>query len=159
MSRDGSAKLRAAGFIIVTRDGPGGAPRILLLRNARHGTWGFPKGHLDDGESAVEAAWRELREETGLTAADVTVRPFIGSLRYAVPKDGYRPGKPPRPTPKRVDLLLGEIPPAVAKQVARSAEHAESAWLSPDDARDRLAGFPETVDLLDRALAVLSSPE
>ena len=33
-----------------------------------HGYWTLPKGHLDPGESAPEAALREVEEETGLTA-------------------------------------------------------------------------------------------
>lgn len=35
------------------------------------GEWQLPQGGIDAGESEVEAAWRELAEETGLTADDV----------------------------------------------------------------------------------------
>jgi dATP pyrophosphohydrolase len=38
----------------------------LLLRNAKHHTWGFPKGKLEPGEDDREGALRELREETGV---------------------------------------------------------------------------------------------
>lgn len=37
----------------------------LLIRDG-HGNWGFPKGHLDQGEGPEEAARREIGEETGL---------------------------------------------------------------------------------------------
>jgi 8-oxo-dGTP pyrophosphatase MutT (NUDIX family) len=39
----------------------------------------LPKGHPDDGESSVEAATREVREETGLVAEPVEK---LGDVRY-----------------------------------------------------------------------------
>lgn len=39
--------------------------RFLLIRDS-YGHWGFPKGHLERGESAATAAARETTEETGL---------------------------------------------------------------------------------------------
>lgn len=36
-----------------------------MVKNAR-GFWGFPKGHIDDGETEEQAALREVNEETGL---------------------------------------------------------------------------------------------
>lgn len=43
------------------------AGRVLLQRRERDGdVWGFPGGIMDLGESADEAAIREVREETGL---------------------------------------------------------------------------------------------
>ena len=42
-----------------------GAYQFLLIQhNAGH--WGFPKGHADPGESALQAACREFTEETGI---------------------------------------------------------------------------------------------
>jgi 8-oxo-dGTP pyrophosphatase MutT (NUDIX family) len=50
---------------IVFRRIEGKPTHFLLIRDSyRH--WGFPKGHLEDGETPAQAADRETREETGL---------------------------------------------------------------------------------------------
>jgi len=42
------------------------APEFLLIYSNRNKEWGFPKGHIDPGETEKEAALREIKEETGL---------------------------------------------------------------------------------------------
>jgi len=48
----------------VVRDAEG---RLLLQKRADRDAWGFPGGAIELGESAEEAAVREIFEETGLT--------------------------------------------------------------------------------------------
>jgi ADP-ribose pyrophosphatase len=51
----------------------GAEPRILLERQYRHAAqsmmWELPAGRIDDGETALTAAKRELLEETGYSAS------------------------------------------------------------------------------------------
>jgi 8-oxo-dGTP pyrophosphatase MutT (NUDIX family) len=54
----------SAGGIVFRRD-PAGVPHFLLIRDS-YDNWGFPKGHLEPGESPATAALRETEEETGL---------------------------------------------------------------------------------------------
>jgi len=39
---------------------------VLLVYGKKSEKWGFPKGHMEDGESEEVTALRELREETGI---------------------------------------------------------------------------------------------
>ena len=48
----------------VVRSRPGG-DEILLMRRSDNGHWGLPGGYLEPGESVLQAAAREVREETG----------------------------------------------------------------------------------------------
>ncbi len=49
--------------------------RVLLQQRADHVAWGFPGGAIELGESAAEAAIREVLEETGL---EVRVESLLG---------------------------------------------------------------------------------
>lgn len=44
-----------------------GELELLLLKHWFGGHWSFPKGHVEEGETEVETALREVHEETGLT--------------------------------------------------------------------------------------------
>jgi len=56
-----------AGGIVFRKSG--GDVEYLLVGPHKEvaGEWLFPKGHIDEGEEALEAAMREVREETGFT--------------------------------------------------------------------------------------------
>lgn len=43
-----------------------GETRYLLIKNKRSAHWGFPKGHIEAGETKKDTALREVLEETGL---------------------------------------------------------------------------------------------
>jgi 8-oxo-dGTP pyrophosphatase MutT (NUDIX family) len=56
-----------------------GAPVYLLIRDS-YRNWGFPKGHVEEGERPDNAAVREVSEETGLS--DLALRGLIETIDW-----------------------------------------------------------------------------
>ncbi len=132
--------LRTVSVVPIGADG-----RVLLLRRseARGGFWQQVTGRIEAGEAPAEAARRELREETG---ADVPVEPLRYRHAFALDPslNHVRPGA----------LVLVEetafaarLPPGFA--VRLSDEHAEHAWVAPEEAAARLrfAGLRKAIRL------------
>ena len=62
-----------------------GNTEILLIKHVNSGHWSFPKGHVEKGETEVETALREIKEETGI---DVIIDPtFRETVSYYPKKD------------------------------------------------------------------------
>lgn len=70
----------AAGGIVFAGD------TVLLLRKVAEGIVVLPKGHIDLGETPVQAAVRETIEETGFTNLEVLAD--LGVLQSQYPKNG-----------------------------------------------------------------------
>ena len=130
----------SAGFILFRKTPHG--PRFLLLDYGHH--WDYPKGHLEAGESAWQAAVRELREETAIRQVDRVGR-FQRAMHYAFhsPKKGR--------VAKTVTYFLGRTR---ASAVTLSDEHAGFAWLPYADALRRLT-YDNARDILTAAWEAL----
>jgi 8-oxo-dGTP pyrophosphatase MutT (NUDIX family) len=64
---------------VVFRRANGDQALFLLIRDS-YRNWGLPKGHLEAGEEAADAALREVAEETGLT--DLVLRAPIQEIDW-----------------------------------------------------------------------------
>lgn len=103
------------------------------------GHWAFPKGHKEDGESDIEAARRELFEETGISA--IETYPGVSFIEsYSFDRDGitYK---------KTVTYFLGLVSAAITPVHADpNSEISAVEWLSYPKLLARLT-FSESVEV------------
>ena len=75
---------KSCGAVVFTRGG--GEIRYVIVCSV-NGYYGYPKGHVEAGESEQETALREIKEETGL---DVVLREgFRTTDEYMLQLEGY----------------------------------------------------------------------
>ncbi len=118
----------SAGIIVYTTQIIDKVPtRLYLLLYYPKGYWDLVKGHLDQGESNLEAAHRELMEETGLKA--MLDEEFKQVLEYTFTDDEGEL------VAKEVTFFLGE---ATSNNVQLSHEHEDYAWLPFHEAIQKL---------------------
>lgn len=111
-------------------------PRYLVVRHAGGGHWGFPKGHVEPGESERETAIREVHEETGL---NVSFRERFYERIYYLTGKGRR---------KEVVFFLSRVRrPRVKLQLSEVTDYR---WLSFWETRELLT-YENTKLLLDKA--------
>jgi 8-oxo-dGTP pyrophosphatase MutT (NUDIX family)/phosphohistidine phosphatase SixA len=119
--------VRAAGCI-VWRAGKK-QPEVLLVHRPRYEDWSFPKGKLDRGEEAYDAAIREVEEETGLR---VSLGPALPDTHYTV---------------------SGGQPKVVHYWCARAPKKSDVSGFRPNDEVDELRWLPA-----EKAVRRLSYP-
>ncbi len=123
------------------------------------GAWSLPKGAIDEGESALEAAYREFLEETG-HAAPGGPAIDLGEVRMRSGKvvRGFGVEGDLDPSAIRSMLVQVEWPPKSGRTVT-VPEIDRVAWVRPGEARRRLNPAQATfVDRLLQALAHIPSP-
>jgi 8-oxo-dGTP pyrophosphatase MutT (NUDIX family) len=124
---------------VVVRDGE--CVVIVPTRRAADGSkvLALPKGHPEDGESAADAALREVREEAGV---DSRLVDKLGDVRYWYMRDGRR-------IAKVVSFFLLEY---VSGEVAdHDLEVQDARWLALERAARELTYKGER-DMASRAL-------
>jgi 8-oxo-dGTP diphosphatase len=111
--------IRAAGAVLWRRRD--GRLEVAVVHRPRHDDWTIPKGKLDGDESDVEAARREILEETGFSGV---LGPALGEVRYRVAVGD-------RMVAKHVRYWAME---ATAGGFAANSEVDELRWVSPEEA-------------------------
>lgn len=117
--------LESAGVIIYRETDESLEYLIINHENGDH--WDFPKGKIEPGESKKEAAMRELKEETNLSAT--LLDGFETTFSYFfTDHDGQK-------CKKTVTFFAGQ---AGDEPVRLSYEHVDYAWLPCEEALEQL---------------------
>ena len=122
-----------------------GSVHFLLIRDP-YGRWGLPKGHIEDGETAEEAALREVTEETGL--GRIELGPPLGTIDWHFRRKGDV-------VHKHCDYFLmtsseGDTTPQVTEGIT------ECRWLPANEAIATVE-YDNARQIVERAADVLRS--
>ncbi len=133
----------SAGGVLI-RAATSGPEVLLASRLTRRGelVWGLPKGLVEEGEAAEEAALREVREETGYSGS---IREPLGEVSYWFVWEGER-------IRKTVHFFLMDDSGAAPGE--RDHEMEEVRWFPLKEA-PRVAGFRSEKDVLKKAAEAL----
>jgi len=133
---------KSCGALVYRRLKEKGRLQFLLIRHRSGGHWSFPKGHVELGESEIQTALREVREETGLQIQ--LLKGFRHCVEY-YPKPNIR---------KQVIYFLGNTQDETI--IPQEEEVNEACWLDWEEAYQRVT-FENDRHLLSRATAFLAS--
>jgi bis(5'-nucleosidyl)-tetraphosphatase len=116
----------------------------LLLLKAKKAYWGFPGGHIEPGESELDALRRELKEETGIENFTL-LENYKEILTYT-----YTQSKANVHTIATMYALNSD------DSVVLSPEHSEFVWVTPEKAL-HLIKFEDSRNAFKRALALFTT--
>jgi 8-oxo-dGTP pyrophosphatase MutT (NUDIX family) len=136
----------AGGVVLRGEPGREQVAAIVPTRRAADGSsvLGLPKGHVDPGETPLQAATREVREETGLVAKSLGE---LGEVRYFYRRDGRTVGK------SVLFFLFRYVSGSICDH---DHEIEEVRWIDLREAQTILTYDGER-EMIERALARLSA--
>ena len=97
--------------------------KVLVIQQVK-GHWGFPKGHVEEGETEVQTAVREIKEETNLDVEIDESKRFVE--RYS-PEEGVEK-----------DVVFFVAQKTGGKIKVQEEEVKDTKWLLPQDAMEIL---------------------
>ena len=134
-------KTKSAGGVVLNKDG-----RVLVV-NQNGNSWSLPKGHIEEGETAVDSAKREIFEESGIK--DLTlIKPLIKYERFKIGKDD--PTIDDKSELKEIEMFLfrtnfdGELSP-------QDPHNPEAKWVSKNEVSGLLT-HPKDKEFFEKIL-------
>jgi 8-oxo-dGTP pyrophosphatase MutT (NUDIX family) len=120
-----------------------------LLLHYEAGHWGFPKGHIEKGESEEKAARREVKEETGLEDIKI-IKGFKEYIKYIF-RDIYGlKEEEKKKAPWIFKIVIYYLAETKTKEIKISFEHIGYEWLPYEEALKRLT-FKNAKEILTKA--------
>lgn len=113
-------KTKSAGGVVVNNEGK------ILVVNQNGNSWSLPKGRIEEGETALEAARREIAEESGVLNL-VLVKPLLTYSRFKIGLNG----EDDKSETKEIEMFLfntdfsGELKPT-------DPHNPEARWVDKD---------------------------
>ncbi len=124
---------------------------LLLVQHRVGEHWAFPKGHREEGETALEAAMREFEEETGISDYRVVSHQESFEERYTFFSEKRKDF-----LDKTVRYFLAEV--FSEKVLPQEEEILDFRWALPEEALNLLT-FPEAKRICQQALKILMNPD
>ncbi len=132
------------GIILANESG-----RVFWGRRHGHDAWQFPQGGLSAGETALDAMYRELREEVGLESQDVEVLGVTKRwLKYRLPKQYLRHGSEPLVIGQKQKWYLLKLIASEQKvrlDLSDSPEFDSWRWIDYDQPQELVIFFKKQV--------------
>ncbi|MCR5186447.1 MAG: NUDIX domain-containing protein [Clostridia bacterium] len=113
---------------------------VLLIHQISGDFWGFPKGHVEEGETELQTALREVKEEVGLDV-EITDEKFRYVLNYIIKAEDVD---------KTTILYLAKPKEENASIKVQETEVAESKWVTVEEAYELLT-FDDSKEALKAA--------
>lgn len=116
-------KEKSCGAIVYRLDGEN--IMILMVRHTNGGHWSFPKGHVEQNETEVQTAKREIKEETGIDV-EIDTR-FKEKVTYSPKKDVLK------------DVIFFAAKTDSKEYVRQQEEISKIEWVNLDHAEKRVS--------------------
>jgi 8-oxo-dGTP pyrophosphatase MutT (NUDIX family) len=132
-------KVVSAGFVVYKKTEEG--TKFLLLYRGRN-TWDMPRGKMEEDERSLQTAFREVKEETGLSRKDLKMQTNFKEFE----KFPYNRGKE-----KMFKVVIFYLAEANKDIIRISDEHDGYAWFNLNDAKRHLSRFKVRAGILRKA--------
>lgn len=134
----------AAGIIVYRKTDEG--PKFLLLYRG-NGYWNFPKGKIESEEKSLQAAFREVKEETGISKKDLRlIEDFKIDEKYI-----FKRGKE-----KVFKIAIFYLAETEKSNIKISSEHSGYGWFEYREAKKMLVKYKIHQKILDEAYKFIS---